>query len=291
MSDGDQWIDIASDLSKVNRRAYRQGMQYAVGKVEFAFAGKPGNADIISLAAFTAGDTWVVHNAWKKAQAHWLQQQRRARRLIGRGAKPAYEDFKVFLDDSNRSAGLLPTIAADVALVGAGEWDYSVLHVEAEDHSIQEWYMHIIGGDISTTDRGLILGYQQSRATVQADAPDLPADYSASMYADMADDLDDVAKSVADDMEDENDEPPYDHDDYPGNDTNADVPWLQSFAVANAAASNAVLDGFVAECGLVKFHLGGITSAGVDTAAPNISVTVHLVPGKYKGIMAKSMGQ
>ncbi len=74
MSDGDQWIDIASDLSKVNRRAYRQGMQYAIGKVEFAFAGKPGNADIISLAAMTAGDTWVVHNAWKKAQAHWLQQ-------------------------------------------------------------------------------------------------------------------------------------------------------------------------------------------------------------------------
>ncbi len=197
----------------------------------------------------------------------------------------------MFLDDSNRSAGLLPTIASDVALVGAGEWDYSVLHVEAEDHSIDEWYMHIIGGDVSSTDKGLILGYQQSRATVQAESPDLPTEYSTNMYAQLADDLDDVAAHVADDMESENDEPPYDQDDYPGNDSNSDAPWLQEYAIAAAGSPNATLDGFVAECGLVKFHVGGITSAGADTAAPNISVTVHLVPGKYKGVMAKPMGQ
>ncbi len=291
MSDGDQWIDIASDLSKVNRRAYRQGMQYAIGKVEFSFNGKPGNADIIGLSASTAGDTWVVHNAWKKAQAHWLQQQRRARKLIGQSAKPAYEDFKVFLDDSNRAAGLLPTVAADLGIVGTGEWEYAVLIWEADDHSIDECFLHLVGGDVAATDKGLILAYQQSRATVQAESPDLPNEYSTNLYALMGADQDAVADEVADNMEYRNDETPYDQDDYPGSDTNSDVPWVQETSVAAAGNPNATLDGFVAECGLVKFHVDGLTASGDATAAPNILVTVHLVPGKYKGIMAKPMGQ
>ncbi len=292
MSDGDQWIDIASDLSKVNRRAYRQGMQYAVGKVEFSFTGKTGNADIVFLSAYTAGDTWVVHNAWRKAQAVWLSQQRRARKLVGLSAKPKYEDFKVFLDDANRAAGLLPTIAADLGLVGVGEWDYSrLVHVDDAEASFDEWYLHIIGGDIADTDKSLILNYQESRATVQAEDPDLPSEYSTNMYAQLAEDVDLASGEVAQNMEDENDEPPYDQDDYPGNNTNSDVPWVQEMAAATAGAPNAVLDGFVAECGLVRFNLQGFTSAGADTAAPNVSVMVTLVPGKYKGIMAKPMGQ
>ncbi len=291
MVDGVNYIDVASDLSKINRRAYSQGMQYAIGRVEFSFTGKPAQADTVFLAAYTAGDTWVVHNAWRKARSHWLQQQRRARRLIGQSAKPAYEDYKVYLDDAHRSAGTLATIAADNGAVGPGEWDYSVLHVEAEDHSISEWYMHIIGNDIGSTDKSLILGYQQSRATVQAESPDLPTEFSTNMYAQLADDLDDVAAHVADDMEDENDEPPYDLDDYPGNDTNSDVPWTQEIAVASAYAPNATLGGFVSECGLIKFILSGWTAQGDQVSAPSVSVLVTLVPGKYKGIMAKPMGQ
>jgi len=64
--DGVSYIDIAEGLSKVNRRAYRQGMEYAVGKIVFAYGANPAAVMNVNLACLTAGNTWVVHNAWKE---------------------------------------------------------------------------------------------------------------------------------------------------------------------------------------------------------------------------------
>ncbi len=291
-ANGVSYIDLAEGLSQVNRRAYSQGLEYAVGKVTFGYQANPQAILNVIMTCSTAGNTWVVHNAWKKAYAHWIAQQRRARRLIGQSAKPTWEDFKVYLDDAHRAGTKLGVLAGDGGAVGTGEWDYSKFHVELEDHSILEWYMHLIGGDVSTTDVGLILGYQESRATVSSPDPDLPASFGDNMYASMADDIDDVAQYVASDMEDENDEPPYDHDDYPGSDTNSDAPWLQQIAVASTAVPVGVVPGFVAQCGLLKIELGAHAVAdGSDTPAPSTLIQVHLVPGSYKGVMAAPMGQ
>jgi len=293
---GDSYIDIAEGLSKVNRRAYRQGMEYAVGKVSFGYAANPAATLNVVLTCNTAGNTWVVHNAWKKAYAHWIAQQRRARRLIGQSAKPTWEDFKVFLDDAHRAGTSSSVLAGDGGPVGTGEWDYSRLVWEADDNSIDEVYLHLIGGNIGSspneTDWGLILNYQESRATVQPEDPDLPDEYSNNMYAKLATDENVVADEVAENMEDENDEPPYDQDDYPGSDTNSDAPWLQDFAVATVAQASATVPGFVAQCGLIKFSLiaHNVSNGGVDTA-PTTLVMVHLVPGNYKGVAALPMGQ
>ena len=292
VTNGTSYIDIAEGLSQVNRRAYRQGMEYAVGKVSFGYAASPQTILNVGLSCFTAGNTWVVHNAWKKAYAHWIAQQRRARRLIGQSAKPTWEDFKVYLDDAHRAGTSLGVLAGDSGAVGTGEWDYSRLIWEADDASIDEVYLHLIGGNVSTTDWGLILGYQESRATVQPEDPDLPADYSNNMYAFLAQDENAVADEVAQNMEDENDEPPYDQDDYPGSDTNSDAPWLQDFAFASTSVPVAVVPGFVAQCGLIKFTLEAhnTTNGGLETA-PTTLVQVHLVPGNYKGVAALPMGQ
>jgi len=287
---GASYVDLASALSAVNRRAYRQGMQYAIDKVVFTFNGH-ATASFVGLSAYTAGSTWVVHNAWKKAQAHWLAQQREARSLIGQSAKPAYEDFKIYLDDSQRSGTTNAVIASDGGAVSAGEWDYSRFVWEADDNSIDEPYVHLIGGNVSTTDWGLILNYEQSRATVQAEDPALPAEYSTNMYALMATDENLVADEVAQNMESDNDNPPYDQDDYPGNDANADAPWLQESAAASVGAPLGVLSSFVAQCGLVKFNTVAFAADGNEVTAPTIVAAVHLVPGSYKGVMAEPMGQ
>jgi len=198
----------------------------------------------------------------------------------------------VYLDDAHRAGTSLGVVAGDGAAVGTGEWDYSRLIWEADDHSIDEVYMHLIGGDVSTTDWGLILGYQQSRATVQPEDPDLPDHYSTNMYSKLATDENAVADEVAQNMESENDEPPYDHDDYPGNDTNSDAPWIQQFALAGSTVPLGVVPGFVAQCGLVKFNLTARDAQGdAGATAPSTVVAVHLVPGSYKGVMAAPMGQ
>jgi len=267
-------------------------MEYAVGKINFGFEGNPQQILNVQLSVLTAGNTWVVHNAWKKAYAHWIAQQRNARRLIGQSAKPTWEDFKVYLDDAHRAGTSLGVLAGDGGAVGTGEWDYSRLVWEADDNSIDRPYLHIIGGDVSTTDWGLILGYQQSRATVQPEDPDLPQEYSNNMYAKLATDENVVADEVASDMEENNDEPPYDQDDYPGNDTNSDAPWLQDFAIASSTVPVGTVPGFVAQCGLIKLQLIGHDVAdGAAGTAPSTTIQVHLVPGNYKGVAALPMGQ
>ncbi len=120
----------------------------------------------------------------------------------------------------------------------------------------------------------------------------MPAEYSNNLYAHLAADENLVADEVAQNMEDENDEPPYDQDDYPGSDTNSDAPWLQDFGIASTFAPIGTVPGFVAQCGLIKFELNAhAVAGGGDSTAPSTLVQVHLVPGNYKGIAAFPMGQ
>ena len=51
---GASYVDLAHALSKCNRRAYRQGMQYAVDKVVFTFNGH-ATASFVAVSAYTAG--------------------------------------------------------------------------------------------------------------------------------------------------------------------------------------------------------------------------------------------
>lgn len=287
---GESYIDIAEGLSKCNRKMFRQGMQYGISKIEYAYNGDSNAIATQQLTAYTAGDTWVVMNAWKKAQAHWLAQQRRTRRLVGQSAKPTWEDFKVYLDDAHRAGTIVHPIAGDGAAVGPGEWVYSKM-VFDDAGTTREPTVHLIGGDVGSTDRGLILAYEQSRATVQENDPDLPAEYSSNLYATMADDIDLVADEVADNMEDDNDSPPYDQNDYPGNNTNSDRPWIMETQCSSVALPNATLDGFVAQCGLILFNNVARDSAGNAASAPSIALSVYVAPGGYKGVAAIPMGQ
>jgi len=101
-----------------------------------------------------------------------------------------------------------------------------------------------------------------------------------------------VADEVADQMEETNDEPPYDQDDYPGSDTNSDSPWVQEFGLASSTVPLGVVPGFVAQCGLIKFSNTARDAQGdAGATAPSMNVFLHLVPGSYKGVLAASMGQ
>ena len=296
------YVDLAADLSRINRRAYRQGMQYYVQKVEFLSAG----TTTVYVAAQTAGDTWTVHNSFVKGKAFWMKQQRDARKITGPGAKPKFEDFKIYLDDGHRAGTTVAATAADGGAVGTGDWLYSQLvYITDGDAATQEWYMHLIGGDVSTTDKSLILGYQSSRVTVQDDDPNVPNEASTNMYALLQTDDTLASDEVMQNMESGNDDAPYDVDDYVGNDSNCDAPWLQAWAIANSQSTLGLLPGFMAECGLIKFQVSTNafydaidTSTNPDTITQHtntrdipVAIKVTLAPGPYKGVMASPMGQ
>jgi hypothetical protein len=93
---GTYYIDIAQCLSLVNRRFYRQGMQYAVSDLEM-------NSDgVVTNLVYRMPETWIVASAWEKCMRHWLEQQNTFALDSGiESTTAAYRDFKVYLDEDH----------------------------------------------------------------------------------------------------------------------------------------------------------------------------------------------
>lgn len=287
-ADGSHDIDIAKDLSVINRRLYRQGMQYYVESVEVGFI-PTAAVSYVHLACLTAGDTWMVHNAWKKAQAAWLKQQRDARANGLQSAKPKWEDFKVSLDDASSTP--LTVIAGDDGTCAPDDWVYSKF-VWDDDGTEHEPTMNLLGSsDLATGGNGvgLVLEYNRSRAHVDT-APPLFSTLSDSIYAKLHG-TDELTDMLVDNMEDDNDAAPYDMDAMVGGSTVADAPWFHGFSISTPA-NKGIHPGFLAECGLVRIVVSSYAADGSVADIPNGSkIFVKVAPGPYRGVMASPMGQ
>jgi hypothetical protein len=95
---------------------------------------------------------------------------------------------------------------------------------------------------------------------------------------------------LAQTIEIDNDNPPYDLDNYPGGAVNASAPVISSFDMANQASPNGHLSGFVAQCGIIQLEVVALLN-GEIVASPAVLVKVAVAPGAYKGVAAIDMGQ
>jgi len=298
--DGTSYIDLAKDLSKVNRRLYRQGMTYVVQDVQIGMVAGMEATDVYQISFATSGNSWIVHNAWRKGYEAWRTQQRDIMDHLPT-SQGKWADFKVYLDDSHEDATTLEPLASDGAVYLPGEWEHSKL-VFDDDGTEREFKMHLIGSsNLADTNNesgiGLIQEYQNSRAYPNAD-PALPSSASDTIYAKMIgyapDELTDI---MVDNMENDNDLPPYDPDEYPGGDTNADAAVGVRLGSVNATMSVTNLGGFIAPCGLIKVHSnelaldGGSPSIYAAVSAPTALVILTVASGPYRGVLASPMGQ
>ena len=286
LANGTQYIDIFRDLSAMNRKLIRQGRIAYVTDIEYSIVGaSDGDIGIMNIQCLP--NDWVTNNAWKKAQAVWRGQQTNTRKMIGQSAKPTWEDFKVYFDAGHRAGTILA-----VPSLSYGEWMYSkMVHVDDADASHDEWYLHMQGANVADTDKGLILAYQNSRATVQNPDPSLPTEYQSNMYALLAADENVAADEIAQNMEDENDQPPYDHDDYPGNDSNSVVGHFVTGMATPAFPMQKLLEVMCVPLGLLKVVHGGLNAAGGGSTAPTGFLRFRVAYGNYKGLAAPSFGQ
>lgn len=306
--DGNQYIDIAKDLSRLNRRLYRQGRNYVVAGCEIhANPIGMGSDSIIRIAIGTAGNTWTVQNAWKKGYSAWRKQIRETSDITG--IKPGtWDDYKIYLDDSHEDATELNALATDGASISAGEWDHSKL-VFDDDGVERELGMHIIGSSNLTDSNnesgiGLIYEYSISRSMVPTNDPKTPADASNSIFAKMLG-TNEMSDMLVDNVEGDNDSPPYDQANYVGGDTNSDAVWLSQIVVSTASFPKGQTAGFVVPCGLLlvggsRSVLNGngfLENAGtappvyIDATMPATTLIIHLAPGGYRGVLAPPMGQ
>lgn len=290
---GQSYIDLARDLSRVNRRLYKQGMTYKIQNIQLLGAAVgTKTTDVTSIGFYTISNSYMAHNAWKKAKETWEQMQNDFADGQGSRLKGKWSDFKIYLDDSHAGGTTLDVVAGDGAAYAGGEWIYSNF-VYDDAGTARSPSIHMIGTSTDDSAIGLIQAYGDSRNYPGTDPSNLSA-MQSGFYAQFHG-VGDTDDELGQDLRDDNDLPPYDADGYPGGDTNADAPALMGMAVVTAIRPLSSVRGFDVPCGLLKLNLFESQLDGSSqyelTTGPNHQLLITLAPGDYRGVSAVPMGQ
>jgi hypothetical protein len=312
---GSSFIDTQLALSMTNRRLYDQGRNVAYQGLTFIW--RPAATVIapdatpqeIAIAAQNqlssvevkiraAPNTWVVQNAWTKGKALWDQMQD----LVlddNPSVKGKWHDYKIRLDGGHSDALSLTVQdgdGGDVTFIN-GEWNLSTYVMP--QHEVNpatgvplpavELTAVLVGPDTSTK-RSLVKAYEESRSTVQSPMPNMPAGLAGSFFS-LLTDSGSQEPELADVIEGENENPPYDRDNYPSGDTNSASPFTVGFAAVSAAEVDGKIGPFIAPCGLIQIDVVGRNALGAAVAVPAIDIILHVAPGMYKGTASVPMGQ
>ena len=304
------FIDLSQAASVINRRMYRQGLNWAVSGFKLLTAGGTGTVTISKLP-----NTWVMGNAWKKGFENWRE---RIDEAFGKGlieeseTKGRFLDFKVYADATHHQQGMLSNLLPLDRGGNAptlGEWIPAKIVLEAANGGSVQHEVVAVGANYPGVSAvtalnavSLIEGYSNSRRLPNIRDPNTPAD------------LDDTAGTTAENWMrgmhsgtgngDETiirdvsgyDLPPYPFENdgthlttmYPGG--AQQTPELQRHDVVGYSGSSiggqAFAKGGNFPCGLIRIdHFVDPASIG-----HNLVIQVDLVPGNHRGYLAEPMG-
>ena len=307
LPNGTSTIDLSQCASLVNRRFYRQGINWVVAGFRFFKAGlapNPGTGVSVSKLP----NTWVMGNAWEKSFRHWQDLNKRAIEA-GESLPGRFTDFKVYMDSTHHTAGsgtnLLPVDNAGTT-AGAGEWEYSEIHIPntlAPGNSLDFEFIatgaSYPGAGASGKDAvSLIEGYAASRALPMIEDPNTPVDAQSiagtlnpqNWLASIDNEGNSQTDKVVTDLTTENNKAPYPFEgdgtavdtQYPGGANQ--LPGLQIVDVAYfSTAENAnklFTKGDNFPCGLVRIF---------QNTGDSISMLIDLVPGTHRGYLCEPM--
>lgn len=319
---GTSWVDLSLTASAINRRFYRQGINWAVSGFTFFNKGAGiGNVTVSKLP-----DSWTVSNSWEKGFRTW---QRMQDQVLDENPslRTRYRDFKIYADTTHAQStiqttasvaglsniSLMPVSPDGNLILKRGEWEYSTIVMPNDPLSggaTVDYSIHMIGDNMNVAtggnpinSKGLIMGYGFSRSRPQDFDPNIPDADGSQVGEDwMTDvfDLGDQQPALRDDLVDQNDQPPYrvgssDPTDatneqiyYVGGDQN--LPSLElhdevGFTSTTVSSKN-LMRGNNFPCGLIKIE--NTVPDDSETSAP-IYMQIHLVPGTHKGYLCEPM--
>jgi hypothetical protein len=301
------YIDLSQVASLVNRRFYRQGINWAVAGFKVA-SQRTGAVNI-----FKVPNTWVLSNAWEKSMRTWMKMNREALAQT-ESVRPKFLDFKIYADDTHHKAGyaanLLPLDSAGNAAT-PGEWKPSMISYpdnttstgitrEAEFIAVGSSYNG--AGASGEQAVSMIEGYAASRGlpnVLDPNTPDDAADAAGSfpenwMAAIFNEGTDQIEEVLEDLINDNNIAPyPFENDGvnldtmYPGgaNQLSA-LEWHDFVQIYESNATNGIgiqrLKGGNFPCGLVCVDWTPDESA-------NLIIQIDLVPGNHRGYLCEPM--
>ena len=302
------YIDLSQVASLVNRRFYRQGINWAVGGFKVSSL-KTGTVNVFKLP-----NTWVLSNAWEKGFRAWTKMNREAL-AEAPSVRPKFLDFKIFADQQHHAAGfganLLPLSGAGIPAV-AGEWIQSKYvmpdNTQGATGGINNYEVIAVGasfpggGASGLNAVSLIEGYANSRGLpdiLDPNAPGDAADASGTTPENWLTALFNEGQAQDDqvitDMITENNEAPYPfendgtHTDtmYPGGETQlAGMQWHDFVTIYESNTVNGIsnqrLKGGNFPCGLVCIDW-------TPDEAANLVIQVDLIPGAHRGYLCEPM--
>ena len=286
-------IDLSQICSLVNRRFYRQGLNWACAGFKIVTQGATTGGVTVSKLP----NTWVTSNAWEKAFRAWNKQQMDSIEEAGaESAVARFRDFKIFADVAHVAAGygsnLLPIDLAG-APYATGEWEPSQVVIpniipDASGTTIdpQEVLLHMVGiNNNGGNSRGIIEGYADSRAFPQSPDPVSPDINSNNNWLRQMFDVGNDNSDITDNATNRNDDLPYPQVDYPGGETQAATLQLHDTTIVSGTTIGGTtrLKGGNFPCGLIRFNTN-------LTAGDQVPILlIDLVPGNHRGYLCEPM--
>ncbi len=291
------YIDISQCASLVNRRFYRQGLNWAVSG--FKIHTVPNTEGTVTISK--AQDTWIVSNAWHKGFAMWTRMNDQVLDNLP-SIKGKYHDFKVALDTDHISAGspvfsnnLLPfTQASDgtkteYAYDGTSEWERSLIEIpnDSAPGTTVGYALKLHGADTASS-KSLVQGYALSRSTPFSPDPSnqsigaVPTSWMNEVM-----NVGDNTEEIAINLMNINDKLPYPQDDYPGGDSQAPDAQVHSLTKISGTTvgGNTFVEGGNFQCGLVKIN----NKLESDKNPVSFVLELLLVPGMHRGYLCEKM--
>jgi hypothetical protein len=292
-------LDLSQCASLLNRRFYRQGLNWAVAGFKVL---SPGGA-LGQLRIQSLPNTWVTSNAWEKAFRAWNKQQMDAIEESGAESSVArFRDFKIHADpihiDSGFAGNLLPqdgSLPAPVSFA-AGEWEASQIVVpnvlpDASGSLVDptEYFLHMVGtNNYIGQSRGIIEGYADSRAYPQSPDPVGPVIGASANWMRQMFDVGNDNSEITENATDRNDNLPYPQVEYPGGQTQApsltnhDLISLSGTTIGGTSRGK----GGNFPCGLVRFDWANSPESATSYG---LVIQIDLVPGHHRGYLAEPM--
>ena len=307
------YIDLSQCASLLNRRFYRQGLDWAVAGFKFlAFSG-PGIQPQCSIGVDKLPQTWIMSNAWEKGFRAWQKMNNEALQE-SESIRPKFLDFKIYADSTHHAAGfganLLPNDGAGNGAT-AGEWEsskYRVPDTASGAGGTQNREVIAVGpsypgaGASGFNAVSLISGYATSRAlpnvldpNVPADAADVDGAFPDNWISALFNEGTQQTEDVIEDMITENVIAPYPFENdgvnldtmYPGGETQ--LPALMQhdldFITGTTIGGTVRMPGGTFPCGLIQL---GIGNRDLENQVV-VTCFVDLIPGTHRGYLATPM--
>jgi len=305
------YIDLSQVASLVNRRFYRQGINWAVAGFKVA-SQRTG-----AVSVFKLPNTWTMSNAWEKSMRTWNKMNREALAETN-SIRPKFLDFKIYADQQHHAAGfaanLLPLSAAGAAAT-PGEWEPSKVIIPNSANPGFSTEREIIAVGANFPGNGAsglnavsaIEGYAASRGLPNILDPNAPDDAASVDGASPANWMQAIFnegtnqdEQIIEDMISENNVAPYPFENgpvvgggifgdtmYPGGANQlAGLEWHDFVQIYESNATNGIgiqrLKGGNFPCGLICVEWTPDESA-------NLIVQIDLVPGHHRGYLCEPM--